>query len=69
MNLQIKQLATRHALYVDGGGGRTNYTFTKESLEEFVEGVVKECTTVCEKLGVGGDFFSARIKEQFEDKE
>jgi len=46
MNLHIQQLAARHALYVDGGQGNTNYTFTKESLDLFVNAVVNECVTV-----------------------
>jgi hypothetical protein len=69
MNLEIKQLATKHALYVDGGGGKTNYTFTKESLDEFVKEIANECSSICEKLGVGGSFFSIKIQEHFEDNE
>jgi hypothetical protein len=43
MNERIEKLAAKHALYVDGGAGKTNYTFTKESLKEFTELIVKEC--------------------------
>ena len=43
MNKRIQLLATKNALYVDGGNGKTNYTFTKESMEELVELIVREC--------------------------
>jgi hypothetical protein len=46
MNLLIKQLASKHALYVDGGDGKTNYTFTQESLNEFAELIVRDCMDV-----------------------
>ena len=48
MNLLTKQLATKYALYVDGGDGKTNYTFTQESLTEFTELIVKECLSIVE---------------------
>lgn len=43
MNEQITKLASKHALYVDGGNGKTNYTFTKESMAEFVQLIVEAC--------------------------
>jgi CO dehydrogenase/acetyl-CoA synthase gamma subunit (corrinoid Fe-S protein) len=43
VNERIEKLAAKHALYVDGGAGKTNYTFTKESLKEFTELIVREC--------------------------
>ena len=46
MNLLTKQLATKYALYVDGGDGKTNYTFTKESLTEFTELIIRECINI-----------------------
>jgi hypothetical protein len=46
MNLIIKQLASKHALYVDGGNGKTNYTFTQESLEEFTNFIVRKCADI-----------------------
>jgi len=46
MNQRIEKLAAKHALYVDGGAGKTNYTFTKESLKEFAELIVRDCMDV-----------------------
>jgi hypothetical protein len=46
MNKRIQQLAAKHALYVDGGYGKTNYTFTKESLKEFAELIIQDCIDV-----------------------
>jgi hypothetical protein len=48
MNILIKQFASKHALYVDGGEGKTNYTFTQDSLTEFTELIVKECLSIVE---------------------
>jgi hypothetical protein len=50
MNERIKELASKHALYVDGGNGKTNYTFTKESLDVFIDSLVNECNIALNPL-------------------
>ena len=71
MNERIQQLAVKHALYVDGGHGKTNYTFTKESLKEFAELIVRECAQVCQDqpnhyaLKTDRDNCAVAIKEHF----
>jgi len=42
-DIHFEKLAAKHALYVDGGAGKTNYTFTKESLKEFTDLIILEC--------------------------
>jgi hypothetical protein len=66
MNEQIQQLAAKHALYVDGGAGKTNYTFTKESLKEFAELIVQECAQDFDNTYMsGGKTMGAYIREKF----
>jgi hypothetical protein len=66
MNEQIQQLAAKHALYVDGGAGKINYTFTKESLKEFAELIVRECAQDFDNTYMsGGKTMGAYIREKF----
>ena len=71
MNLIIKELASKHALYVDGGNGKTNYTFTQESLTEFTELIIRECAQVCQDqpnhyaLKTDRDNCAVAIKQHF----
>ena len=69
MNKRIQLLATKNALYVDGGNGKTNYTFTKESMEELVELIVRECadhimsSSDCHRK----EYFADRVLELLND--
>jgi hypothetical protein len=61
----MKQLASKHALYVDGGDGKTNYTFTSESLEKFAESLVTVCADIVTEQQFGNPGFGNKIKEKF----
>ena len=61
MNQQIKEIVDRVGLYLP----TDNQDVLDKELEFFAETIVNECAVVCEKLGIGGDFFSLKIKEHF----
>lgn len=48
MNSNLERLASALALYVDGGQGKVNYTFTKESLEVYTNEVVSMCVNIAD---------------------
>ena len=48
MNTNLERLASALALYVDGGQGKVNYTFTKESLEVYTNEVASMCINIAE---------------------
>jgi len=69
MNKRIQLLATKNALYVDGGNGKTNYTFTKESMEELVELIVRECADhiMSSSDRYRKEYFADRVLELLDD--
>jgi len=62
MNKQVKDCWDQAAEAHSGDSWAEQTAF----LEKFAELIVEECADVCQKLGVGGDFFSAKIREHFE---